>query len=164
MVKITFDLIKIDAFVSFLALFGCQIAGYAQDWTNREAALLSTRRDTIRWLDLSHLNLTQVPDFVLQCTALQELNLSGNRIHKLPSSLNRLHSLQKVNLSGIGLAERKKQMQEVWATYARSPYAVRGDYQKSPFYFMHKSSVSYSAIPSISSRSSIRHIERCLRK
>ncbi len=56
----------------------------------------STRKDTIKKLDLVYFALTEIPAWVYDCKNLQELDLSGNIIKKLPRKLNRLKKLNKI--------------------------------------------------------------------
>uniref|UniRef100_A0A061RCG5 Leucine rich repeat protein n=1 Tax=Tetraselmis sp. GSL018 TaxID=582737 RepID=A0A061RCG5_9CHLO len=51
-------------------------------------------------LDLSELDLTDIPDEVFSLENLQELSLAGNRLQSLPPRIGELKSLQRLQLSG----------------------------------------------------------------
>ena len=59
-----------------------------------EEALKSGATD----LNLSNMNLTELPDSLGQLTQLIELNLSNNKLIVLPEWLGQLTQLQKLNL------------------------------------------------------------------
>jgi len=54
-------------------------------------------------LDLSAMNLTELPESLGQLTQLQTLDLAGNQLTALPQSLGQLTRLRILNLGGLGL-------------------------------------------------------------
>jgi predicted DNA-binding WGR domain protein len=50
-------------------------------------------------LDLSDLNLKEVPDAVFELTNLKELHLDGNLLTNLPDAIKQLKNLEKLNIS-----------------------------------------------------------------
>ncbi len=59
----------------------------------------------LKELNLSHEDLTQIPEEVLELESLEKLDLSGNQIKAVPQELNRLKNIKILDLRGNSLEE-----------------------------------------------------------
>ncbi len=70
-----------------------------------EAALATTRPDTVKILALNQLELTKVPDVIYRFGNMRELNLSGNEIKSASIDLARLPKLHQIWLNNNHLVD-----------------------------------------------------------
>jgi len=90
-----------NKFLIFLALVtgsllisGCTILG------GQKVANTNTNLAGEKTLDLSHQQLTKVPDYVFSSTNLEELNLANNQLTgAIPAEIDHLKNLKILNLS-----------------------------------------------------------------
>jgi internalin A len=69
------------------------------DFVNAEERIEQAHKEGNTKLDLSGLDLIELPESLWQLQELQELDLSGSQLAQLPESLGQLQRLQELNLS-----------------------------------------------------------------
>jgi len=95
--------IEDNAFSSLVSLSRLTLANCKLDIFNDN--LISTCSGSLKYLDLSNNNLTEVPTILL--TNLEVLNLSGNRINTYLLNFNPISKLMSINLSNNEISDFK---------------------------------------------------------
>jgi len=73
-----------------------------ESWIERDYKSLKVRHlELLKVLDLSYLNLNQIPQEISCLKNLEELNLAGNYIKELPEEIYNLKNLKILNLGDI---------------------------------------------------------------
>ena len=68
--------------------------------------------DRITEMDLSHINLSKVPECLIECRNIELLDLSDNRLKDLPSFLTEMPHLSEVYLKGNSLERLPKRIRK----------------------------------------------------
>ncbi|MBN3948066.1 MAG: leucine-rich repeat domain-containing protein [Nostoc sp. NMS7] len=76
-----------------------------QAYQKAEQRIEKARQEGATELDLSNMELTEVPEAIASLSQLQELNLSNNQLTEIPDAIASLSQLQELNLSNNQLTE-----------------------------------------------------------
>ncbi|HST52411.1 MAG TPA: COR domain-containing protein [Pyrinomonadaceae bacterium] len=91
-----------------------RLTGKATDpMSPAEARIQEARRNHATSLDLSGMNLTELPESITQLSQLQMLSLDDNQLTTLPESITRLSRLQRLSLDNNQLTTLPESLREL---------------------------------------------------